>query len=284
VQFEEWPFFALTQLINTVEGPTVTFLGGSPKFIHFLKDKCGGYQGSLNKKKVWYTQNRSYEIYSLEISLFKKLALEFYSLQRTWFDAWAKLSNLRKLVFLLEFIFDRNKLAHGNGQRGRRRRQFEKKSKVLENAIEYAKSIHGDLPFFDYGKQYDATPNYPSIIYFQFGDLQISFHSDLEDVKVFPGKWNGIINEDCPVNLREVLHLMIKHNINETKLAAATREEIYQLDDRILTEKLEQHRKMPPEVIIEPKISPSLGVRETSIPEKRLKTLVSFIKKPERNP
>jgi hypothetical protein len=273
VKFEEWAFFDISSLLKEVENNQVSFEGGSPKFIHFLKSKL---QGSLEKKKIWIARNRSYDLYSMEISLFKKLALEFYQEQQNWFNQWAKLSNLRKLVLLLEFIFERNKLAHNNYSRGRRHTQFSKKSKYLENAIYYAETLD-NLEFFDWGQQYDNTPNYPVIMYFQFENYQISFHCDIEVDKEFSGKWNGIVNVECPIDLKKILHLMMKYNVNETKISRNTREVIHDLDENLLESKLQQKTKIKREVKIEQNLHVIVENSQKTQTQKRFKTLSNFL-------
>lgn len=275
MKFEEWAFFDILSLVKEVDDQDVWFFGGSPKFIHFLKSKC---QGSIHQSKIWDGRNRSHDEYALEIQLFKKMCLEFYSLQRKWFESWAKLSNLRKLVILLEFIFERNKLAHNNYSRGRRHTQFDKKSKYLYNVIHYAESIDLNyVKFFDFGKQYDNTPNYPVILYFQFGDHQISFHCDIEDVQNFHGKWDGVVNKECPIDLKKILHLMIKYNINETKISSSCREQIYELNENLLDSKLKQKVKIIREQKIEQNYLAQVEIQKNIKSEKRFKTLVNFL-------
>ena len=85
-------------------------------------------------------------------------------------------------------------------------------------AVFYAEHI--SLPFFNWGKQYDMTSiNYEIILYFQFGNQQLSFHTNqFEDVKNFDGQWIGHTNFSCPVNYRMSCRMLKNNNISRLTL------------------------------------------------------------------
>lgn len=73
------------------------------------------------------------------------------------------------------------------------------KNEFLELVLNIAAKVKNEN--FSFGFQWDPDElYYPIIYYFQFGDKQVSFHSNYEKegVPKFQGQWIGYRNESFP--------------------------------------------------------------------------------------
>lgn len=115
---------------------------------------------------------------------------------------------LVQLIIILKYIFKRNQRAKEVMIRSAKYKAYDDKNEFLKLALNIAKTITNDN--FSYGFQEDpGTINYEDVYYFQLGNKQISFHSDIYYLECpeFQGSWIGYRNETFPFKLTRGIEL-----------------------------------------------------------------------------
>lgn len=126
---------------------------------------------------------------------------------------WVKYPDLFKLLEYMKLAFKNNLIAHNCINFFSRKKRYQEKAKAINRIIEVISTFN--YPFLKWGYQTDVhTISYPYILYFQIGDFQISFHLNQlpnDQIPIFQGTWDKIVNVKFPIKLSYVKKLLKKH-------------------------------------------------------------------------
>lgn len=170
--------------------------------------RLGNKLGLINGMRSLSLNDHSIVIYFISKENLKALIKTYKTRIKQRKDKLYGLPTIVQLVAFLKYIFIRNKRAKELFGVFRVK-AYEDKNLYLSIALDIAKEVSKtEIEWFDYGVEEDEHEEsiFKYIYYFEFKDIQISFHSDIlySNVPKFNKEWNGINNESFPIRITQI--------------------------------------------------------------------------------
>jgi len=236
-KYEDWIFWDLNKIFfNNKKYPEQNTYRNKEEYIHIQTNLtkfiniCKKYSD-----KIIHYDFKNYNIgefghphWGIPREAFEKAFLEFRELQEKYLEKWYDQPDLIKIYQMLNIAFESNLKAHNSRKFWAEQKHFTTKSDILQLCVDYLLDNFIEYEFFSWGIQYDNTLSFPCILYFQFGDDQVSFHSTIEisskgeDIPEFQGKWCGFHQKKYPFTLKKIKDLCKKTNIEFSELQNST--------------------------------------------------------------